>query len=194
MKIILFNGPPRCGKDTAANLLKDMFNAVQNTVAIRYSFARPLKQATHSLYGLGHEEHDAYEYFKDTATTDFFGLTPRQAYIKVSEEMVKPILGKDHWGKVFVNYAKAFDIGSPPETYYIISDCGFEEEVQAILDYFTYEDVYLVKMNRPNTSFHGDSRSYINLPNCRNFFVNNDGGLSNLETQVEYIFKELTNA
>lgn len=172
MKIVLFNGPPRSGKDTAANMLAQYLNGIPGVTAIRYSFARPLKETTHALYGMSHLEYDTFEYSKDMISSDFFGLTPREAYIKVSEKMIKPVLGNTHWGKVFVNWANQLD---DDKTVFIISDCGFQEEIEPIKDISGPMNMFMVKMSREGYDFSKDSRSYINDPSIPSMEITNNG-------------------
>lgn len=159
MKVILFNGPPRSGKDTAANIVARRFNAT------KWKFATSLKNTTHNLYGLTGEGSgftvgpEYYETTKDIPNDDFFGLTPREAYIKVSEEMVKPILGKQHFGKVTARM-----IQRHKAELNVISDSGFTEEAAPVITLIGAGHIMLYKIERPGCDFSKDSRSYLNLP------------------------------
>lgn len=97
--ILFLNGPPRSGKD----LLAKYISAVHN--ADHMHMAKPLKETTHALYGLN-LPFDFFEESKDKPRAAFFGKAPRQAYIEVSERLVKPKLGKEHFGKVAVEGIK----------------------------------------------------------------------------------------
>ncbi len=84
-KIILVNGPPRSGKDTIGQLL------CQRLPLVLDKFARKLKEAAHALYGMPELPHDHFEACKDTPLEQFFGKSPRQVYIAVSETYFKPL-------------------------------------------------------------------------------------------------------
>jgi len=115
MKILLLNGPPGSGKDHAARVIRDRYFG---RVAIT-KFAKVLKERTHALYGLGETDpvegtfkpyaHDEYENVKDTPLDEFLGLTPRQAYIGVSERYFKPMHGEQVFGKLLEPELRALD-------------------------------------------------------------------------------------
>ena len=52
VKIILFNGPKRTGKDTAADLCIKHVRVIQKVNAVKLKFADALKRATHESNGL----------------------------------------------------------------------------------------------------------------------------------------------
>lgn len=184
MKVILFNAPPRAGKDTAADLLTKYLNGFDGVNAFRYSFARPLKEATHALYGID-APWDAFEFTKDMPQEKFFGLSPREAYIKVSEEMVKPVLGAEHWGNVFLSQVKKYG-GFKGESVVVVSDCGFITEVLQIKKEIQAHNMFLVYMEREGTSFKNDSRSYVKDPSIPSYYLDNNGDLAELASNMEY--------
>lgn len=187
-KIILFNGPPRSGKDTATDFAKKHLGAD----GIRYRFAAPLKDATHALFGFKvTREH--FDDCKDVANPSFMGMSPREAYIWISEEVAKPKFGKDFFAKVAVNAIKK-RADEKAEPVVIISDCGFIEEVNAIIDGFGVDNVALVHLKRPNTDFTSDSRSYINGVECKKYLIHNNSGLADLKDNVIATLKDFTDA
>ena len=185
MQIILFNSPPGSGKTTAAQLLYDVFDKYEDVHVFKYAFSRPLKEATHAMYGIDYPW-DAFEPTKDLPQEKFFGLTPRQAYIKVSEEMVKPVLGNDHWGKVFAAHAEKFNmlIG---ETVIIISDCGFKSEVDALKKKIGADNITLVRLTREGTSFVNDSRSYVEDKDIFTATFDNNGDIAELNKHMQML-------
>jgi hypothetical protein len=153
---IIFNGPPKSGKDTVGNAChKLLMNEGVNCV--KEKFAKPLKDAVAAFLSLTDEER---EYFfenpkaKDTPSERFFGSTPRQMLISFSEDWAKKY-GKDVFGKLMLERTKnlARDV-------VVITDCGFREELIPILTK-TYSGFYLIRLKREGTSFEGDSRSYM---------------------------------
>lgn len=191
MKIVLFNGPPRSGKDTAANMLDDYLwdNTDVNTVP--YKFAKPLKVTTHSLYGLYDLPHDHFEDTKDIPNELFFGLTPREAYIKVAQEMVKPILGNDHWARLLIKHIKPFQ-ELTVHSVVIISDCGFIEEIQPLKKVFGTENMLIVHMKRDGCDFKKDSRGYVTDPEISTMEISNNGTTEELFEQVKLLGNILT--
>lgn len=165
-KVILLNSPAGSGKDYAADYITNKFDQAKKD-----KFARVLKERTHALYGYAWRPHDYYEAVKEIPTEDFFGLTPRQAYINVSEVYFKPVHGKDIFGKILSKELDKYDWD-----IIVISDSGFVEEAEVLINKYGSENVILIKVIRPGYSFKGDSRNYIELnPNICNITITNDG-------------------
>lgn len=175
MKIILFNGPPHVGKDTAAEIL------VQRLGADRIGFADHLKEATHAAYGMFGLPWYHFQAVKDMPREEFLGLTPRRAYILHSENYIKPIHGNDFFGKMFLRRAassQAKIIGVP--------DSGFKDEATPVVEKYGRENVALVRLHRKGCSFAGDSRGYIDL-DIQSFEVENDKTINDLAADIKRI-------
>ena len=167
-RVVFLNGPPGCGKDTLGHLLA---GTLLPGVRLR-KLAEPLKNATHALYGV-RAVHGAFEATKGEPNAVFFGLTPRQAYIDVSERLVKPALGVDFFGRVL---ARAILADHAPLT--IITDSGFEPEARPIIDAVGAENCLLFRIHRTGHTFAGDSRSYIELDDVETVNLANNGNLA----------------
>ena len=96
---ILISGAPRSGKDTLAREILETCRSEGLRVS-QDAVARPLKAATHAafaaLHGIPAEqvpEWDAFEVVKDEPCAFFAGISPREAYIRFHEDLVKPHLG-----------------------------------------------------------------------------------------------------
>jgi hypothetical protein len=149
--LLLLNGPPRSGKDTIGNVLCDHG-------WVRLSFARVLKDMTHRMYGVTCA-HDRFEESKNKPCGAFYGKTPRQAYIAVSETLIKPLHGKQFFGERILDQLKPFDV-SKSRYNIVITDCGFADEVRVVASKYRST---LVRVLRPSYSFQNDSRSYLSL-------------------------------
>lgn len=165
-KIVLFNGCPSAGKDYAAKYLASKYSNIKID-----KFARVLKERTHALYGYSWRPHDYYELVKDQSNEDFYGLTPRQAYINVSEVYFKTQHGKNIFGQIL---SKELD------KYYweilIITDSGFKEEAEVLINKYGHENIILVRIHREGYNFNTDSRNFIYLDkNICNIDIINDG-------------------
>lgn len=180
MKIILFNGPPRSGKDTASNFALEFLGIA----GVQYRFAAPLKKAVHGLFNLS-PNIELFDAVKEQSLDVFFGMTPREAYIWMSEEVAKPKFGKDFFTRVAINAIKNYK-----DQFIIISDCGFKEEVIGLIAAFGAENIAIVHMERDGTSFEKDSRSYISDAGCKEFKIVNNGQLYNLRMDVEKVIEE----
>ena len=166
--VVLFNGPPRSGKDTCAKMLAERFDAQH------LKFANALKNAVHAALELGDIPVDYFEDWKDQLSLN--GRTPREVYIAFSEDFIKPLFGRDYFGKRLADA-----IAASPHEKFVISDGGFEEEVEAIRQ---VADLKIVRIERPFTSFDKDSRNFLKNPD---YFLNNEFGLRELTDDVEYI-------
>lgn len=150
--VILFNGPPRSGKDTYANeLLKYIPNAQI------FHLAGVLKNATHSVYGLSDVPYDYFEENKDLPNEIFFGKTPRECYIHMSEHYLKPLHGTDFFIKKAVDMIRKSD-----SDFWFIPDCGFDEEVKYLSNCEDLRCIYVI-LSREGKNFNNDSRKYIDL-------------------------------
>lgn len=197
-KIFLFNGPPGSGKDTASNLFTTIVEDVY-----QYKMAYPLKESSHKMLGLLGSLEDL-EPIKEKALN--FELLEsfiqqnetlrkplkvsdnkvdlRQFYIHLSENVMKPMFGKDIFGRLAVQYIKQ------SKHYNVaISDCGFEEEVMPLIEYYGKENFILVKLYREGKTFANDSRNYINIEGVKTFEINNNGTMDQLTKHIEAIIK-----
>jgi hypothetical protein len=163
-QIIILNGPPGCGKDTLANHLAAKYDHFHHL-----KFAHELKRITHRLYNTPDQEPDAYERFKDKPLTEFIGLTPRQAYINVSEHYIKRFHGADFFGLQLISSIKR--IRDNNENVFVISDGGFGEELMPLLKAFGPPLITILQIHRPGFTFTGDSRQYLDKEQFKNLGV-----------------------
>jgi len=172
--VVLLNGPPRSGKDTAANGL-----LVARPGSALMRFSAPLKVATHGLFGLPIDP-DRYEDSKDTPSADFMGLTPRGAYIAVSEQAVKRTFGRAFFGRVMVERLRRLTGAEMA----VMPDCGFAVETTPVIQAVGSANVILIRVHRPGYTFAHDSRSYINLDGVHTVDVHNTGTVAELQRKV----------
>lgn len=183
-KIILFNGPPRSGKDTCAQFVMEVLPK-----AYFYRFASPLKDAVHGLFGMPGILEEHFDAVKGVPSEKFFGMTPREAYIWMSEECAKPKFGKDFFSRVAINHIRS---NAKDDEVVVVSDCGFQTEVDKLIEEFGAENVFLVWLLREGTSYQNDSRGYVDHPDdTRSYTINNNGSLSDLRDVVGKIAKEI---
>lgn len=163
-RIILLNGPPRSGKDTAGNHIMDRFGAT------RASFADELKTRTHGLYGIRGVSPLHFEDVKDQPLPEFLGLTPRQAYINTSELLLKQAHGKDVMGRLLLQNALVCP------GLYVAPDSGFVEEAHPIIEALGHENALLIRVHatKRGCTFTGDSRNFIGLARVKTYDVHND--------------------
>jgi hypothetical protein len=151
-------------------------------------FAQPLKEKTHALYGRSELHQDAFEYTKDKPSPVFLGLTPREAYIGVSERLMKPLHGVDIFGKLLLNKM----LHDRAEGY-VISDSGFAPEALPIIESFGRDNCILVRIHAEERgcSFKSDSRSYIELPVAGTVDVLNDNDKAKFLNQATHAINDV---
>ncbi len=186
-KVIFVNGPPRSGKDTVGEIIQTI---VPGSRCIKMAHA--LKVGTHALFRTLHNrltpatlattlQDDTYEDMKDVRMPLFYGKTPREAYIDVSEKLIKPMFGEDFWGKIVADRIAE----NPMVKVWIITDSGFEPETRPIIQQVGAENCLLIRMHREGCDFSSDSRAYLALDydmNCRDVY--NDASLLDLENEI----------
>lgn len=163
-KILLVNGPPSSGKDTVGKICKEL---VPDCRTVKMS--RPLKCGAAALFYALHGdlegevhsacvEDDYYEDQKDEPLPRFFGKTPRDVWKSLSEDWIKPQFGKDFFGNLLTAR-----IDKMPEEFIVVTDAGFVEEVEPLIERFGAENIALVRLSRKGCDFGQDSRGYIQL-------------------------------
>ncbi len=155
MKILVLNGPPNVGKDTLADNLIDW--DVEDW--FKLSFKAQLYEETAEYYKIDLQKFIFWasdRYIKETPIPELKGFTPRQAMIHVSENIMKPRYGKDHYGKALLNIIQNLN----HIENIVIPDGGFEEEVTVLMDAYP-DEVWIVHMTSQDCSFKNDSRDYI---------------------------------
>lgn len=170
--IFLLNGPPRCGKDTVADIIfkhrRDFY---------KEKFASALKDITHVIHGLKCK-HDSYEAVKDKPCDEFNGKTPRQAYID-TDRMLKAHMGEDYLGQMLCKRLESI-FG-----HVVISDSGFQEEAWPLIDHVGPHNIVVIAIKRKGRTFKNDSRSYWKIAGIMHEELSNNGTLEDLERNVK---------
>ena len=166
-KIVLLNGPASSGKDHAAKYIVSNYKQAKLD-----KFARVLKERTHALYGFPWREWYYYEDCKDKPSDDFYGITPRQAYIGVSEKYFKPMHDDYIFGRLLEK-----ELENDPSMLVAVSDSGFESEAKVLIQRYGVKNVILIRIHREGFTFAdvNDSRGYIELPEIAQFDIDNPG-------------------
>lgn len=171
--IVIFNGPPGSGKDEAAAWFGKRGFA-------HLSFKHYLFRETISEFGVdtvwfmdGFNNRSR----KEMPEEDLRGMSRRQAMIYTSEDVIKPKYGKSYFGDQVASQIKENE-------RYVISDGGFVEEIQPLIDKVGSENILLVQLVREGCSYRSDSRRYFNGRLIDSFEC---GDLSHIEN--EYILE-----
>jgi len=146
--VIVLNGPPRAGKDTAIEILQEVFR--EGDV---YQFFRPIKEMLHAELGLD-VRHDHYETQKDEPLEEFGGMTPRRAYIDKGER-----LQAEFGHSVLLDtYFEAISSSTAP---ILITTCGNDGEACEIASIFGNDNVLVLRIHKDGCDFSQDSRSWV---------------------------------
>jgi hypothetical protein len=147
--IILFNGPPRAGKDLAADFFKEKgFKHL--------SFKYQLYKETIKYFNVDHDWFmNGYNNreIKEMPTSLLGGFSRREAMIYVSEEKIKPRFGLDYFGQQVAN---EIDLTKD----YCISDGGFVDELIPVINTIGSDNFVLVQLTRNRCDYSTDSRRY----------------------------------
>lgn len=183
---ILLNGPKYCGKDTAASALLEAFGSE----AAIFRFTVPVKEETHRRYGLD----VAYDHYEDQSVKDaplpeFGGLSPRQAYIKVGDE-----LRAEH-GPDIVTRMLCDNISRSPVPVVVNPDCGGDGEAEGIVNLLGYDRVIVFRIHKEGHDYAGDSRSWVSSDKVRKIdIVNVAGQVADYLSTVRHIAEMFRNS
>lgn len=164
---ILLNGPKYCGKDTAASALLQAFG--EDSAIFRFTV--PVKDETHRRYGLD----VAYDHFEDQKVKDlpmecFGGLSPREAYIKVGNE-----LRAEH-GPDIVTEMLCERIRASGVPIVVNPDCGGDGEAEGIVEELGYDRVIVFRIHKEGHDYTGDSRNWVTSEKVRKIDIVNVAG------------------
>jgi hypothetical protein len=178
-KLILVNGPPRSGKDTAADYL------AQDPGWYPFKFSAPIKAAIRAAFEL-HDDEVAYaESIKSESTALFYGHSYRNTQISFSEDWAKPSFGATIFGLLAARHLRNAFKQHPDKVGFVCSDSGFAEEALPVIEVFGKQNTLLLKVSRANTSFQGDSRSYIELDGVTTIEIANNGSIDQYQTKIK---------
>lgn len=159
MKVLILNGPPGIGKDTLANMLCEVAPVIRGefkhflyieAAEWMQEHVKDAENITTAIVKARNENRDLKE------LPWFLGLSVRRILQIVSEEIIKPTLGNDYFGRVAAYYWYGKYI------HHVISDGGFSEEVNAVCEKFGADNVHVVRIERMGFRFGADTRDYIN--------------------------------
>lgn len=161
MNFILFNGPPRSGKDTAAKIAWDYIAAKPDYMAIWEKFSFPNKRMFAGMMDTKCDNWGVVPHWEDLKgeIDATLGVSYRQWQIDVSEKFMKPLYGNDIFGRLLLGRCKECEEDLPGFTpIFIVSDCGFQIEVDTLKDH----NVLLFNLWRKGCDYSNDSRQQVN--------------------------------
>lgn len=171
LRVLLLNGPPGSGKDEVTRL-------PDCPVPLHFEkFAKPLYESASALLGLSVPQLEQIKRYDPFV---------RKLLIALSEDLVKPIYGRDHFGLACAKRVFSFYTNTIGDCQVVITDCGFQEEADAFIQYlkdsFDYFECELWQIHRPGCDFKSDSRGWVTVANTRKIF--NSGSLENYHEEL----------
>lgn len=185
-KLILFNGPPSAGKDTA-------FLALWNEKELRRAhflafnrMSMPIKRAFASMMNANIDAFGNVEHFEKTKNEiiPILRCSYRQWQIDFSEKFMKPLYGDNIFSRLCVARIQRYEAAYAhihDRFVILIPDCGFPVELETLSNAFGRENIFLWKIIRPSFTFAGDSRMYLPEPNAT---IYNDGTIEHFESTI----------
>jgi energy-coupling factor transporter ATP-binding protein EcfA2 len=189
--IILVAGKKGSGKDTLANLLKDLINDDKHVQ--RLSFAEPIKEVSNLLFGWDYAKFDQDD--KETVDKNN-GVSPRDFWQWFGTEVMQYAfprrfkhvynkMGRNIWVKILADKA------NKPGTTYIVSDWRFPHELDYLLKN-THQDVVAIRIDRKdlNSNDLHESESVVDelMPM---FIVENTSTLEELKLSAETLLEDI---
>ena len=119
-------------------------------------FKEKLFRLTCEMYSIPYHVFTGEMYTRENKERPYLnlgGLSPREALIKVSEEIMKPAFGEDYFGKALVA-----DID---EDITLVPDSGFMSEFIPVVERVGPTNVLVIKLFKDGCTFDNDSREYL---------------------------------
>lgn len=155
-KLILLNGPPRSGKDTAARFFARKYNA--KVIAL----ATPLRNIVREMFGVSDliwRDLVLEKLDKADPQLCFGGKSFREVQIEVAT-FIRATYGDDFFIMRCITELQR----SSASTIAVISDVGFQIEADLLSAWARPHNTMLLQLEKSGTSFDVDSRSYVNIP------------------------------
>lgn len=172
-KIIILNGPPRCGKDTAANAIESYYGA---DTCKHMKISQPLKDISQMVFG---QPYQVLEMNKEKELPKF-NISYRDAQIGTFQQLI-PVFGAEWLGYCMVNAINAAE-----QPYFVLSDGGRMEDIRPLIPFFGPENLMIVQIMREGCNFLGDIRSYIAAYDVRTRPIINDDMETFTKTMIDF--------
>lgn len=180
IKIIMINGPLRSGKDTCGKLIKKITKGEAQV----FCTIDPVKSAIHTLFDCDPDP-NFFEMTKGYQNEELFRRVPREVYISLTERWLKQEFGTDILGRLL--WRKISRYASEGSGLFCIPGVGQGPEVRVIRSHIRAEHICLIHLYRGQTSFNGDTRSYIEIDGVTPVRLENYGSVRDLERKLTTI-------
>lgn len=187
MYVIGLNGPPQCGKDTLAMMIKQRIERLGLTIPVRIQpLSYPLREIAFKMVGKVYDPY-YYEAFKETQFMEFGLKTGRELMIDISESFLKPLYGQSIMARMMFKGLAEDNF----EGLVIVPDNGFTIEASYIHTLVGGDNYYVIRVRRDGCNFDKDSREWVRVTHDSD--LDNDGTLADLELKAAKIVDRLVN-
>lgn len=185
MKLIFLTGAPSSGKDTAAKFIEQGSGLATDQLVVFERLSMPHKVAFAAMMNVECDDHGIVQDYEQNKEKPIplLGVSYRQWQIDFSEKFMKPLYGQSVFSKLLLSRLDDYTVFNPDIV--VIPDCGFQVEVDTIVNEFPAEDIALLRILRPGFTFEGDSREHVEP--CGGMFfreIHNNGNLAEYETAI----------
>lgn len=196
--VLLLNGPPSSGKDTAA---LSLFNPSRVRLGnytppvsdiLHAKFSAPIKGAFAGMLGTEMDHRfrvEPYESKKEQVVAEV-GVSYRQWQKDFSEKFMKPLYGESIFARILTAQLNSGIIETRNEKadfpFICISDCGFQIEVDYLFSNILQPARFLLlQLQREGCDFSIDSREYVKpVPGMDFYIIPNNGTQEEFESSV----------
>jgi len=161
LNIIWFNGPPKSGKDTCANYIRDKLGT---NYCLHIKLADPINRALRGLFSHIDEETwtELRESKKDIKVDVLMHKSLRDSFISFSEDWAKKFYTPEIFGLIAAETIKLAIKKNNNIHTVVFSDSGFQEELLAVKRSIKSAKHFLIRIHREGCNYTNDSRSYLN--------------------------------
>lgn len=195
VKIILFNGPPGSGKDTAARAILDDHEIQDNFDRYFDRFAMPIKRAIGVMFDQPVDYYGRSRFDRDKEVVDpiLCGMSYRTSLIRLGAA-IRAAHGEGVFGTLLarriIKHAETHGREELPMIV-VVPDLGREGELEALYEYFLPDNVLIIKLSRSGKVFDLDSRTYVKPDRPRRVeYLNNNGVVEALQRGALRLVKD----
>lgn len=194
--VVLFNGPPRSGKDSACEIIMRHFPEVHYAYfkEVLYKESAKILGLDFNFWASVCQNGDLKDKPMLTVSAGETGgvMTPRDILIYLAEKVLKPKYGQDFIARETANtIAELIQFQreqSNEEAVIVVPDLGFDYEIDTIRKMIPDAHVISVAVHRPGFTFEGDSRNYVK---GLNFGLHNTENYEDLKHKVLRLFRNI---
>lgn len=194
--VIMFNGPPRSGKDSACEIIMEHFPDVHYAYfkEVLYKECAKILGLDFNFWASVCQNGDLKDKPMLTMVAGEAGalMTPRDILIYLSEKVLKPKYGKEFIARgtaeTISNLIQYQREQSNEAAVIVVPDLGFDYEIDTVRKMIPDAHVISVAVYRPGFTFEGDSRSYVK---GLNFGLHNTENYEDLKHKVLRLFRNV---